>query len=103
MFVQELCNISSSVAESEYIRPSGGEAPSSRLIFRSYSQCGARVSAQDFENTSAYSLYFHGTFFKISGSSLRVSSKVVALDLDSQEDSSSWSQSILLQELGIPF
>jgi len=53
--------VQSSDGEREYVRPSGGWAPSSSSIFRSTGQCGAKVSALDLLKTSVKSWYSSGT------------------------------------------
>ena len=50
-----------SVWDREYTVPSGGLAPSSRLMWRLYSQCGASVVALALLKTSAKSWYVVGT------------------------------------------
>ena len=66
--------------ESEYIEPIGGEAPSSRLILRSYGQCGGSVSAFTLLKTSAKLWYFSGIENKS-----RDSSTVAALAAEMSE------------------
>src|SRR5258708_32630502 len=52
--------------ESEYIGPWNGFAPSSRLILRSYSQCGASALAFSPEKTLQNSWYSWGTPLRVS-------------------------------------
>jgi hypothetical protein len=59
---------SSSMGEREYIVPSGGDVPSSKSIFRSYSWWGATVKALLWLNTSANSWYSCGTPERSAGS-----------------------------------
>src|SRR6266705_6962074 len=59
---------SSSEVEREYIVPNGGVVPSSRSIFRSYSQWGARVKALLLLNTSTNSWYSFRTSERSAGS-----------------------------------
>src|SRR5258708_25405062 len=52
--------------ESEYISPWNGFVPSSRLILRSYSQCGASMLAFSPEKTLRNSWYSWGTPLRVS-------------------------------------